>query len=240
MLSLDKRVTTNKTKHVLVETDLNRWKTFDFGYFIGKSHFEEYDTQNYLVFQPWNKYFEVIDGTNYVSSWQSKGLSDEIIKPPTTSDYKLNPQLNHYGTKARLEFRGRCLKQDKATFNHGKIVIIYYIDELDKTYVKTHPTVVICLFGTVSITKIADIDKKKYSGYGIGFDTTGVYLLPDGSFGRNAVIFGIDMSSSAYVDNKRKDILISGTGPTQGLGEHSLTAEKMYSINFTDHRKNVV
>ena len=48
------------------------------------------------------------------------------------------------------------------------------------------------------------------------------------------------MSSSAYVDNERKDILISGTGPTQGLGEHSLTAEKMYSINFTDHRKNVV
>ena len=45
------------------------------------------------------------------------------------------------------------------------------------------------------------------------------------------------MSSSAHVDNKGKDILILGTGPTQGLGEHSLTAEKMYSINFTDHRK---
>ena len=45
------------------------------------------------------------------------------------------------------------------------------------------------------------------------------------------------MSSSVHVDNKRKDILILGTGPTQGLGEHSLTAEKMYSINFTDHGK---
>ena len=45
------------------------------------------------------------------------------------------------------------------------------------------------------------------------------------------------MISSAHVDNKGKDILILGTGPTQGLGEHSLTAEKMYSINFTDHRK---
>ena len=45
------------------------------------------------------------------------------------------------------------------------------------------------------------------------------------------------MSSSVHVDNKGKDILILGKSPTQGLGEHSLTAEKMYSINFTDHRK---
>ena len=45
------------------------------------------------------------------------------------------------------------------------------------------------------------------------------------------------MSSSAHVDNKRKDILILGTGPIQGLGKHSLTAEKIYSVNFTDHRK---
>ena len=44
------------------------------------------------------------------------------------------------------------------------------------------------------------------------------------------------MSSSVHVDNKGKDIIL-GTGPMQGLGEHSLTAENMYSINFTDHRK---
>ena len=41
------------------------------------------------------------------------------------------------------------------------------------------------------------------------------------------------MNSSIHVDNKGKDILILGKGPTQGLGEHSLTAEKMYSVNFT-------
>ena len=41
------------------------------------------------------------------------------------------------------------------------------------------------------------------------------------------------MNSSIHVDNKGKDILILGIGPTQGLGEHSLTAEKMYSINFS-------
>ena len=50
--------------------------------------------------------------------------------------------------------------------------------------------------------------------------------------GQNVIIFGADMSSSAHIDNKKKDILVLGKGPTQGL-EHTLTAEKMYSINFT-------
>ena len=160
----------------------------------------------------------------------------------TKSDNSLNPKVSYYGAKARLEFRGSCLKQDKSTFNHRKIVNIYIVYELDKTQVKTHPTLLNCLFGAVSITKNPDIDKNKYSGCGIGFDRTSVYLLPDGSVGRNVVIFGVDMSSSAHahVGDKGKDISILGTGPTQGLGEHSLTAEKMYSINFTDNRKNVV
>ena len=56
-------------------------------------------------------------------------------------------------------------------------------------------------------------------------------MLPSGRFGRNVIIFGVDMSSSVRVDNKGRDILILGKGPTKGLGEHSLTAEKMYSVN---------
>ena len=45
------------------------------------------------------------------------------------------------------------------------------------------------------------------------------------------------MNSSVHVDNKGRDILTLGKDPTQGLGEHSLTAEKTYSDNFADHRK---
>ena len=52
--------------------------------------------------------------------------------------------------------------------------------------------------------------------------------------GRNLIIFGIDMSSSSHVNNRKKDILIFGTGPTQGL-EHTLATEKVYSNNFTKH-----
>ena len=75
-----------------------------------------------------------------------------------------------------------------------------------------------------------------YSGYGIGFDRKTVFSFPSGGFGQNVIIFGVDMSSSAHVDNTKKDILILGNGPTQGL-EHTLTAEKMYSISFTVSRK---
>ena len=57
--------------------------------------------------------------------------------------------------------------------------------------------------------------------------------FPGGGFGQNVLIFGVDMSFSAHIDNKKKDILVLGIGPTQGL-EHTLTAEKMYSINFTE------
>ena len=86
--------------------------------------------------------------------------------------------------------------------------------------------------GAVRLTKNTDFDKYKYSGYGIGFDRKGSYSIAD-EIGRNVIIFGVDMSSSLHIDNKRKDILILGKGLTQRLSEHSLTAEKLYSINFT-------
>ena len=61
--SFNKKITQNKPKHLLAENELNKLKTFDFGYFIGKSHFEEDGTQNYLVFQPMYKYFKVFSIT---------------------------------------------------------------------------------------------------------------------------------------------------------------------------------
>ena len=66
--------------------------------------------------------------------------------------------------------------------------------------------------------------KNRYSGYGIGFDRRSAFSFPAGGFGQNLLIFGVDMSSSAHIDNKKKYILVIGKGPTQGL-EHTLTAE---------------
>ena len=72
----------------------------------------------------------MITNTDYVSSWKSKGLSAESIKPPTTSDNSLTPALNYYGTKTRVKLTGSCLKQSKMSYTHGKIVNIYIVYEL--------------------------------------------------------------------------------------------------------------
>ena len=68
--------------------------------------------------------------------------------------------------------------------------------------------------GSVKLTQNAELDKYKYSGYGIGFDSRSEFSLPDGSVGKNVIIFGADMSSSVHIDNKKKDVLILGKGPT--------------------------
>ena len=44
------------------------------------------------------------------------------------------------------------------------------------------------------------------------------------------------MSSSTKIDDRKKDILIPGSSPTQGL-DHTLMAEKLYSIDFTENNK---
>ena len=203
--NLNRKITSNKTKHLLVENELNKLKTFDSGYFIGKSHFEEDGTQNYLVFQPINRYFKVLANTLYISSWKSKGLSDETIKPPVTSDNSLTPLIDYLANKIRLKFSGSCLKQPKLQYTHGTTVNIYIVYELGASGSNDNdPTLKNCLFGAVTLTKNADIDKYGYSGYGIGFDRRSSFSFPGGGFGQNVLIFGAGMSSSAHIDNKKK------------------------------------
>ena len=50
-------------------------------------------------------------------------------------------------------------------------------------------------------------------------DRKGSFSFPSGGYGQNVIIFGVDMSSSIHIDNKKKDILILGRGPIQGLEE---------------------
>ena len=83
------------------------------------------------------------------------------------------------------------------------------------------------------------IYKYGYSGYGIEFDRGVSFSFPSGGFGQNVLIFGVYMSFSAHIDNKKKYILVLGIGPTQGL-ENTLTVEKMHSINFTVTKKEIL
>ena len=180
----------------------------------------------------------VVNVIDRVLSWQSKGISNESIKPPTTSNNSLNPELSYYGTKARVKFTGSCLKQPNYTFTHKKVVNIYIVYELRaSTSHINDPKIKNCLFGAVTLTKNVDIEKYRYSGYGTVFDRRGSFSFPGGRFGQNVIVFVADMNSSIHIDHKKKYILILGLDPTQGLGEDSLTAEKMFSINFTVTKK---
>ena len=234
--SLNRKITANKTKRFVNDNDLS--------YYRGEKYFDEGSgKQNCLVFSPMRKYFKLnsVAGTvDYVLSWQSKGLFHESIKPPTTSDNSLTPELNFYGTKTKIKFTRNCLKQSSHIVTRKKVVNVYIVYELAAS--SSHdsdPTIKNCLFGEVTLTKNPDIEKYKYSGYGTGYDRRSSFSFPSGGFGQNVLIFGADMSTSTHIDNKKKDILVLGRGSTQGL-ESTLTAEKMYLINFTGTKRNFV
>ena len=208
--------------------NLKKSETFDSIYFRGKSHFEDNGTQNYLVFETAYRYFKTVSiNDSNILSWKSKALSDEIIKPPSTSNKMLNLSANCVGTKARVKLNVDCLKQERISFDHGKIVNIYIVYEMDRNVdISSYPMLENCLFGAVKLTKYVDIDLYKYSGYGIGFDRKRFFSTDD-EVGRNVIIFAVDMSSSSHIDSKKKYILILSKGATQGL-EHTLAAEKLY------------
>ena len=125
----DSKIAANKTNITSNENKFKKLKTFDSSYFRGRSHLED-GTQNYLVFQPLNKYFKVIASTDYASSWKSKGLSAKTITPPAISDNSLTPALSYYGTKTRVKLYGSCLKHTRVLYTHGTIANIYITQEL--------------------------------------------------------------------------------------------------------------
>ena len=61
-------------------------------------------------------------------------MFDENIKHPSTTNNILNPILDYVGTKTRVEFKGSCLKQDKISFDHGKVVNVYIVYEINKKF----------------------------------------------------------------------------------------------------------
>ena len=233
--NFDKKITSKKTKHARVENEFKKLKTFDSSLFIGQSYFNNDGAQLYLIFHPVYKPITT-DLPNIISRWESKGLSNEKFQSLFTTNKILSQKLVWMNNSRRvLRLEGSCLKQEDTTpfapSNVASLLIAYELDSWPSN-LRTDFTLGGCIFGCVRLTKNADPDKYSYSGYGIGFDTCGYHSLLDGSVSKNVIIFGADMSSSVHIDNKGKDFLILGKGPTQGLN-HTLTAETPYSINFT-------
>ena len=96
------------------------------------------------------------------------------------------------------------------------------------------------MFEAAKLTKNADPDKYGYNGYGIGFNVCSQFSWSDGSWDKNVFIFGVDSGSSVHADNKKKNILVLGEVPTQGLDNTTITAEAKHPTNFTEAKKRLV
>ena len=168
-------------------------------------------------------------------------MSNEKFTCAYVANVTVSPKLIWMNnTRIRLKFKGSCLKQeDSAPFTENNIANLFVVYELDRWSRETNTdfTLKDCLFEALKITKNADPDKHKFRCYAIGFDSRSDFLFADGSYGKNAIIFGADMSSSVHVDNKGKDILNLLEGPTHGLDDTKLTAEGKYSINFSKSQR---
>ena len=113
----------------------------------------------------------MVANAKYISSWKSNGLSDETIRPLATSANSLAPLIDYCGNKIRVKFNGTILRQPKVSYTHGTIVSIYIVYELDASSSDADDHMLKnCLFGAVTLTQNADINKYGYSGYGIGFE----------------------------------------------------------------------
>ena len=140
-----------------------------------------------------------------------------------------------------MNFNGHCLIKNDISI-HKKIINLYISYTLGPQLKNLNIDFTLgnCLFGSVKLTKDADLDKYKYTGCSIGFVSRSECSFTCRGYGKKGIIFGADMSSSVHVDKEGKDFLILLEGTTQGLDDTTLTAEAKYSISFTQSGKRFV
>ena len=161
--------------------------------------------------------------------------------PVERSDSNFAPIFVDYHSLSDMNFNGHCLIRNNISI--PKKVINLYISYTLVPQLRNLNTVFTlgnCSFGSVKLTKNADLDRYKYTDYSIGFDSPSEFLFTDRSYGKKVAIFGADMSSSVHVGNKGKGILILAEGPIQGLDDTTLTAVAKYPINFSQSGKGFV
>ena len=138
-------------------------------------------------------------------------------------------------------FKGKSIlyQHDNDFIAGGPIVNIYIVYKPSSKTINSIFVFKNCLFGAVKIsnTTNSDTDKWQYSGYGIGFDSKGEFTHPDGSYGRNVIIFGADLGNSKHSNNKTKNIFVLGQEFVHKINDTTIYAEKMYSPNFTVDNK---
>ena len=194
--------------------------------------------QNCLVFIPANKCVKYFHATTPIYSWNSNGMSEESIENITKSESNFAPTFVDHHIIPDINFNGHCLIKNNICIPKKVInLCISYTLDSQLRNLNTDFTLGNCLFGSVKLTKNADLDKYKYTGYGKGFDSRSEFLFTDGSYGKNDIIFGADMNTPVHVDNKGKYILILGEGPKQGLYNTTLTQKQNILLILHNHNQ---
>ena len=189
---------------------------------------------------------------NKISTWKFTGIfnysSDSNMNAVGDAGGDL-PDIKNDG-RMYVYLIGNHFQQNKVIIlNNDNVINIYCIYKIQPISSSRDTTFTIqnALFGASQITKNADTSKYDYKGYGICFDEGGTFsheITEDGcvhaTMGRNAIIFGVDMSSSIHATNRANHIYVMGEGFVQGIHDTTLYAEKNYWRNFTSPGKTFI
>ena len=220
-----------------------RGLSFNRGFFF-------YMDQSYLVYDSKMGSFQFTG--NKISTWKSTSIfnysrdSNMNVVGDSVGDL---PDIKNDG-RMYVYLSGNHFQQNKIIIpNNNNAINIYCVYKLDPIASSRDTTFTIqnALFGASQITKNADTSKYDYKGYGICFDEGGTFshkITEDGrvhaTMGRNAIIFGADMSSSIHATNRANNIYVMGEGLVQGIHDTTLYVEKNYWRNFTDPGKKYI
>ena len=124
---LNVKVTSNKTRHLLVGNEFKKLQTFDSSLFLGQSYFNNHGAQLYLIFQPIHKTISIFSCfPDTISKWESERLPNENFFPTFKTSKSLSPKLVWYNYKIKLKFAESCLKQEnKAAFTPKNVIIFF-------------------------------------------------------------------------------------------------------------------
>ena len=222
-----------------------RGLSFNRGFFF-------YTDQSYLVYDCKMGSFGFGLTSKDISEWKSTVIynysSDSYMNVFANAKSNL-PNLKNDG-RMNVYLSGNHFQQNKVIIrNNNNAINIYCVYKLDPIASSRDTTFTIknALFGAMEITKNTDTSKYIYKGYGICFDEGGTFShkitergFTHTTLGRNAIVFGADMSFSVHTTNRANNIYVMGDELIQGINDTTIYEEKNYWRNFTDSGKKII
>ena len=227
---LNKKINSSKTKHLFVKNEIKKLNNSDATYFRGKTYFDDDSTQSYLVFQPVYKYFE--RAGNEVSSWVSKGLSNEKISSVSNSNDSVS-KIGYDNAKMKVKFNGNLLKQNKVTYNYGSIENIYVVYRLTPkiNLGGIGPTLQNCLFGAVELAKMLILVNTNILDMVLGLIQEDVFHIRVEDM-VEMLLFEAVLSSSTHSNIKTKSILVRGKDFIKGIDTNFTVDNKKFCLSL--------